>query len=141
MNSTKCNSPLLQILARHYQLDEQDTLAEWRVARAGIVAFSAQSGKSKDFTSTVKQLLSLYGPELPLISSILQSLLGIVMTTADCEREFSVLKLVKTPLRNALGERHLNHAMMVAIDGPDQRSFDFSAAVKLFKASKKRRVV
>lgn len=64
-----------------------------------------------------------------------------VMTTADCERGFSAMKLIKTPLRNRLLFTNLNNAMLVAIEGPELPLFPFDYAVKKFKLSKNRRVV
>ena len=40
-----------------------------------------------------------------------------VMTTADCKRVFSALKLVKNPLINRLKTKNLNNALLVAIEG------------------------
>ena len=90
---------------------------------------------------TIKHLISLYHADSDLkdIIHIMYCLSVIVMTTADCERGFSLLKLIKTPLRNAIGQKNLNSAMMVSIEAKD--GIDFKECVKRFANKKKRRVV
>lgn len=46
-----------------------------------------------------------------------QTVYVTIVSTADCERGFSLLKLVKTPLRNAYGAVNLNSAMQVFHNG------------------------
>ena len=45
--------------------------------------------------------------------------LTLPVTTATVERSFSDMKLIKTRLRNRLGEESLDQAMRVCIEGPD----------------------
>ena len=68
-------------------------------------------------------------------------LLTLPLSTADCERGFSVLKRIKTEVRNSLGPVNLNWAMLVAIEGAPIEEFDFDKCTLLFRSSKKRRVV
>ena len=73
--------------------------------------------------------------------NVLSSLSVVVMTTADCERGFSILKLVKTDRRNRLLAKNLNNAMLCAIEGEQRGKFDFQLAEHLWKSDKKRRIV
>ena len=75
------------------------------------------------------------------LKRILCTYLVLPMSSVDCERGFSVLKLVKNRLRNRLLQINLNHAMMVAIEGPEIHKFKFSSAIAEFKKGKRRRVV
>ena len=45
--------------------------------------------------------------------------LCVIMTTADCERGFSQLELIKTPLSNYIGQENLNHAIQLSINSDD----------------------
>ena len=45
--------------------------------------------------------------------------LCVIMTTADCERGFSQLELIKTPLSNCIGQENLNHAIQLSINSDD----------------------
>ena len=50
----------------------------------------------------------------------------VIVTTADCERGFSQLKPIKTPLRNCIGQEYLNHVMQLSINsGDDMDVFEF----------------
>jgi hypothetical protein len=66
----------------------------------------------------------------PNFSKLLHIAVIIPLSTADCERGFSKLKLIKTDRRNRLSAQTLEALMLISIEGPDPSSFDFSAAVR-----------
>ena len=80
------------------------------------------------------QILQVLGEEVPVIKSA--RLLCAVLITADCERGFSVMKLLKTALRNRISQQHLNAAMLVKIEGPNDHAFDFEQAKAIFCRNK-----
>ena len=82
------------------------------------------------------QILQVLGEEVPVIKSVISRLLCAVLSTADCERGFSVMKLLKTALRNRISQQHLNAAMLVKIEGPDDHALDFEQAKAIFCRSK-----
>ena len=65
----------------------------------------------------------------PQLCKLAQICLILPLSIADCERGFSVMKRVKTPLHNRLNTRTLDVLMMIRIEGPDFSSFDFQKAV------------
>ena len=82
------------------------------------------------------QILQVLGEEVPVIKSVISRLLCAVLITADCETGFSVMKLLKTALRNRISQQHLNAAMLVKIEGPDDHAFDFEQAKAIFCRNK-----
>lgn len=96
----------------------------------------------KDSSSSMVALLEIHGTEYPILASVMHRLLMAVMSTADCERGFSVLKLTKTALRNRLGEENLNNAMVCYIEGPSEKDLDLKPVKSRFikNGNKKRRV-
>ena len=62
------------------------------------------------------------------------ALIGLLIpvSTADCERGFSSLKRIKTPLRNRLSSVIANHLMFISIEGTTLEEFDFDAACDLW---------
>ena len=48
--------------------------------------------------------------------------LTLPVSTASVERSFSQMKMIKTRLRNRIGENSLNHLMLIAIESPDELS-------------------
>jgi len=63
------------------------------------------------------------------------------LSTADCERGFSLLKSIKTAARNRLSYEVLNQLMMIVSNGPNLAEFDFDEAARVFIGSKPRRKV
>ena len=66
--------------------------------------------------------------------------LVIPMSSADCERGFSALKRIKTRLRNRLSNRILNNLLMISIEGPELKDFDFEKAADVWGAQRNRRI-
>lgn len=58
------------------------------------------------------------------ISALLQLLLTISPSTAACERLFSQMNLVKSPLRTRLTQENLQCQMRILVSGPDFSKFD-----------------
>jgi hypothetical protein len=46
------------------------------------------------------------------------------VSTATCERAFSVQKLIKTKVRNRLGSKNLDAMLRIALEGPDEEVDD-----------------
>ena len=85
-------------------------------------------------TSTTKTTF----PNLAKLASIL---IVLPVTTATVERSFSSMKLIKTRLRNRMGENTLEHAMRICIEGPGQLSDEtLEEIIDYYKLSKKRRI-
>ena len=59
-------------------------------------------------------------------------LLTLPMSSVNCERGFSVMKLIKTRLRNSLKQDTLEHVMMIAIEGPEMKKFNFQNCIKKY---------
>ena len=59
----------------------------------------------------------------PSLSTLAKVCLTIPVGTASVEHSFSQMKMIKTRLRNRLGETNLSHLMKIAIESP-QTLFD-----------------
>ena len=64
----------------------------------------------------------------------------VPIQTADVERTFSQLKLIKTRVRNRMNEKTLDSLLRIAIEGPPITEFPVTEAVKLWAAKKNRRL-
>ena len=85
---------------------------------------------------TSSTLMAVY----PNISTLAKICRVVPIHTADVERTFSQLKLVKTRTRNRMNERTLDSLLRVAIEGPDVSNFPVVEAVKLWAKKKNRRL-
>ena len=89
----------------------------------------------EQFTSTLIQEYKHVHPDfvqLALISLV------IPVSSAPCERGFSVQNSIKTKLRNRLNPERLNRMMMVRLVGPHFEDVDFLTAARAFSAMKTR---
>lgn len=130
-------------LAHHYHLSKEQTLSEWNIVRQALAVRKEDpniSNNNKDVTQTLRWITKSMD-HLTNICYITSCLSVIIVSTADCERGFSLLKLVKTSLRNSLGANNLNNAMHVSLNATGPFSFWYGPAKKLFLADKKRRVI
>ena len=59
---------------------------------------------------------------LPNLNTLTSICLTILIGTASVERSFSQIKMIKTRLRNRLGEKSLSHLMKIAIESPEKLS-------------------
>ena len=78
-------------------------------------------------------------PNLVTLASIVSIL---PVTTATVERSFSNMKLVKTRLRNQIGDDTLDQAMRVCIEGPERLSNEsLETIIDHWKEQKTRRLL
>ena len=119
----------------------EDTLEEWAILKHSLLVDKKKAVVDQAASATMRRILKIHS-NLENISYIVSALLCIIVTTADCERGFSQLKLIKTPLRNSIGQINLNNAMQLCINSSaDIEDFDFMAVKTKFCRKKKRRVM
>ena len=121
----------IKALAKHYKVNAENALTEWRVKVRPVLNTLKKHG---DMTLQETRLCAVTsGDDRGTIASLYNSsaCLGF-LTTADCERGFSVLKLTKTALRNWLGEDNLNNAMLCHITHIPLHPFNFKRATEIF---------
>ena len=70
------------------------------------------------------------------------ALIGLLIpaSTADCERGFSALKRIKTPLRNRLSNPTALQLMFISIEGPSIANFNFDDACTSWASKRNRRI-
>ena len=72
--------------------------------------------------------------------SILYKLVSVLsVSSADCERGFSVQNIIKTHKRSCLKTTTLQHLQLIKLEGPSLNNFDFTTALSKCKAKKDRR--
>ena len=64
--------------------------------------------------------------------------LAIPVSSAPCERGFSVQNAIKTKLRNRLNPERLNRMMMIRLVGPSFENVDFLSAARALRDMKQR---
>ena len=96
---------------------DSETHTEWKT-------FRHYSSKKRD-SDTKTQLKELTSHEMlvtmfPNLSALANICMSLPVSTASVERSFSQMKMIKTRLRNRIGESSLNHLMLIAIESPNE---------------------
>ena len=78
----------------------------------------------------------------PNLSALSNMCLSIPVVTASVERSFSQMKLIKTRLRNRIGEKSLSYLMKIAIESPAKRTDeDLENIIDVWKRQPRRIIV
>ena len=109
-------------------LDPVATHQEWTHLKS-LVATQIHLRNCGSVQSFVQQLHKHHGESLPNILLLANWALSIPFATADCERDLSRLKLIKTDLRSCLKNETLCNLMTISIDGPPVSEFPFPKAL------------
>ena len=124
-NSTYCYSygrDHVSTLARHYGCDVEETIYEWKEVVVTL--------KQKTNAREVLYHLLTAGALYPNLAKISASLLVIPVHSADCERGFSALGRIKNKLRSRLTNKSLNSLLMISLNGPPLKDFNFQFALQ-----------
>ena len=97
-------------------IDPEYTEAEWKLFRRLIFRkYRDSSLQSLLSCLTGSNDISTAFPNLAKLAAILEVL---PVTTATVERSFSSMKLIKTRFCSRIGEKTLDHAIHICIEGP-----------------------
>ena len=134
----------LQVLIEQYCpsdppfIAEDELKSEWELFRV-LLSTTYSSWSHYQVMKLVagnRTLRTLY----PNLCKLVQICLILPLSTADCERAFSTMKRVKTPLRNRLNTKTLDSLMRIRVEGPDLSSFDFELALNNWAKLRNRRI-
>ena len=81
-----------------------------------------------------------YTQQFPNILAIVDLILTFSPSSAQAERGFSQLKIVKSDLRNRLGQNSLNNILAIKFLSDDIQTFDPHNAIQHFFTTKNRRL-
>jgi len=131
-------------LLAHYGEDQlQSLLAYYNTcvdidrARGHFLMFKhfVRSQKALTFEQFAKLLINDFADEYPDYAILAKVALIIPVSSAPCERGFSVQNALKTKVRNRLNPERLNRLMFIKLEGPNIDKFDFMQAARLFAHS------
>lgn len=127
----------VNILAKQYGLNSDEAYTEISDIRHYIPALEKGSSSVSSFIDLLitKETSSMF----PILSKLACIHKTLPPHTADCERDFSRMKLIKTNIRNKMGEDSLDYLMRISINGPPCDKFPFDEAVKVWAEKKERR--
>ena len=122
---------------------EADDAAGQRADAA--VAFVGELSNSQLIGIFLRQADDLFNPfsatirrQCLSIIYLMRHLAIIPVSSANVERDFSYLKIIKSANRNRLQSKHLADLLMIKLDGPPVDSFDFNALLQKFGRTPRR---
>ena len=120
-------------------IDTETAKEEWKLAKQIVRDHRSVYG-NENLKGLWQVLRAAHGSELPNLLKIVKLALLFPMQTATCERGFSIQNNTKTIKRNRLGEKNIQRLLNIHINGPNIRDFDFVSVLKIWRASKERRL-
>ena len=134
----------ISVLVRHFdlflndnQLNGHQVTLEWELLKVKVY--------TKDWSSCLKSITwqeinRRYDLDLSNLLPLVDLVLTLPSTSADCERGFSAMKQIKTEHRASLLPSALDDLMMVYINSPTIEDFDPQLSINEWMKSKARRV-
>ncbi|CAC5364605.1 unnamed protein product [Mytilus coruscus] len=117
----------LRVLLSHYEpllkeagVSTDDAEIEWTSLKRGVHDSLVKSGVIPDWVF----LNVKFGDEAPNILAIMDLILSLSPSSAEAEKGFSHLKLIKTNIRSKMGHDLLNHSLVIKLESPDVKHFD-----------------
>ena len=101
-------------------IDPEDTESEWKLFRRLMHLHHKKSSLQQVLSALLSS--TTIATSFPNLAKLAAILIVLPVTTATVERTFSSMKLIKTRLRNRMGESTLEHTMRICIEGPDRLS-------------------
>lgn len=103
--------------------------------------FSIIARYDKPQSSTWKLINDLHRERFPNVLSLIDLALTLPASSAEAERGFSLMKVIKTDWRSCLGDTTLSQLMRVKLEAAPIPEFDPLPAIKHFVTIKDRRKV
>lgn len=114
---------------------KEDVCSEWE----GLKDLLYKECKGLGFRQALHKIVKL-GHLYPCMAKFAAIGLVLTVSTADCERCFSCLKRLKTPLRNRMGQKVLNCLVNISCEGQSVEQIDFEKSAISFAKGKIRKI-
>ena len=92
-------------------------------------------------TSTWQEINQKCSGDCPNFPCLVDLILSIPASSADAERGFNRLKMVKSDWRSKLSDVHLSEQMTIMLEGPSILQFDPMPAINLWSLTPRREML
>ena len=128
-------------LSKHYQeyipQDLEDLPTQWHMFVSMV--YENYSNSLTSFKMLADLVFNRLCVPFPSISVLYKIAAVLCISSADCERGFSVQNIIKTHKRSSLKTITVQRLQMIKLEGPSIHDFDFHTALLKFKLRKERR--
>ena len=114
-----------------------DQPTEWKTFRRYITNQPREDIKEQLKELSTNSMMQTMFPNLSILANIF---LTIPVGTASVERSFSHMKMVKSRLRDRLGEANLSYLMKIALESPEALSDEELEQIVTVRTRKPRRI-
>ena len=124
-------------------VDPEQAEAEWKIFRR-IIYTEYRSEKKRGFQKVVTSFLTnnTLVAGFPTLARLTTIAMILPVSTATVERSFINMKLIKTRLRNRLGDETLDQAMRVSVEGKSKLTAeDLDNILQYWKQQKNRKLL
>ncbi len=132
----------LLALLTHYQEymegDHDDLLSEWRQFLRFV--FDNHQKHMTSFSELSQLTLNHLKTPFPSVAVLFELAQVLAVSSADCERGFSIQNIIKTHKRSCLKSSTLQNLQMIKVEGPSIEEFDFVRALTKWRARKARKI-
>ena len=119
--------------------DVEECLEQWASFRQYLKNHCSHL-KHSDVIQELSCDASTVASIFPIMSVLGKICRVIPIHTADVERTFSQLKLIKTSVKNRISEKTLDSLLRIVIEGPPLKDYPIPDAVSLWAKKKNRRI-
>ena len=132
---------MIRCILNKYWLPKVLIFPNWLLSGKVSRPFCTQvlTGKTSFKKTTWKDLNRSHGDQYPNLLSLIDLVLTIPASTAECERGFSAMKRVKSDWRCRLNTTTLSDLMFVMLEGSSIDMFNPSRACELWAEAAQRR--
>lgn len=129
----------INLLAEHYRSvlpdSEECAKAEFPLFRRLV----ADNYLGLTFEEMAKHVITELATEFPNIATLYELALILPMSSAMCERGFSIQNVIKDCHRNRLSTESVNRLTLICLEGPPYKQFDYAKAFLKWNALRERR--
>lgn len=110
--------------------EKSNIMREWTVLKNRL-----KKQRTDQLSVVYSELLQAQPDEVKNILPLVNIMVTLSPSTAECERQFSAMNIIKTCLRTNLKQETLEALMRVKSDGPDLSQYNPTAAIHLWMSS------
>ena len=131
----------IKILCKHFgeRLDKvcslPDIQSEWTLLQKSLYENHKDEIHSESTPLTWEKINKMFRQSFPNCLELFDLLLSLPASSAECERGFSQMKIIKNEYRNRLGSSSMSDLMLIKLHSPDIADFEPCQAIHYWNSS------
>jgi len=122
---------VLKSMATKYNVSTEDLTHEVYQAKR-LLSRKAQEGITVDSLQQLVEFMEPYKDAFYALFQLIKIAIILPVSTASCERSFSIMRQIKTYLRNSMGDERLSNLAVLSIESKRAKALDLDSVVDEF---------